>query len=52
MDGQYISVMPLYDMVVAHKSTHIDQTPDRDVNVIRYQTILQMLVDAHCGGCN
>jgi hypothetical protein len=31
MDGQYISVMPLYDMVVAHKSTHIDQTPDRDV---------------------
>jgi hypothetical protein len=51
-DGQYITVIPLHDMVVAHKNAHIDQTPDRDVNVIRYQTILQMLVDAHCGGCN
>jgi len=51
-DGQYITVIPLFDMVVAHKNVHLDQTPDRDVNAFQYQTILQMLVDAHCGKCN
>ena len=51
-DGQYITVIPLYDMVVAHKNASIDQTPDRDVSALQYQTILQMLLDAHCdGGC-
>ena len=51
-DGQYITVIPLYDMVVAHKNANIDQTPDRDVSALQYQTILQMLLDAHCdGGC-
>jgi CubicO group peptidase (beta-lactamase class C family) len=51
-DGQYITVIPLYDMVVAHKNANIDQTPDRDVSALQYQTILQMLLDAHRdGGC-
>jgi len=51
-DGQYITVIPLYDMVIAHKNANIDQTPDRDVSPLEYQTILQMLLDAHCAsGC-
>jgi CubicO group peptidase (beta-lactamase class C family) len=49
-DGQYITVIPLYDVVVAHKNANIDQTPDRDVSALQYQTILQMILDAHCGG--
>jgi CubicO group peptidase (beta-lactamase class C family) len=51
-DGQYITVIPMYDMVVAHKNANIDQTPDLDVTAVQYQTILQMLLDAHCSGCN
>ncbi len=51
-DGQYITVIPLYDLVVAHKNANIDQTPDRDVSADQYQTILLMLLDAHCGPCN
>jgi CubicO group peptidase (beta-lactamase class C family) len=51
-DGQYITVIPMYDMVVAHKNANIDQTPDRNVSQFQYQTILQMLLDSHCGdGC-
>lgn len=48
-DGQYITVIPMYDMVIAHKNANIDLTPDQDVSPSQYQTILQMLVDAHCG---
>jgi CubicO group peptidase (beta-lactamase class C family) len=50
-DGQYITVIPKYDLVVAHKNVNIDQKPDRSVNAFQYQTILQMLVDAYCGEC-
>jgi CubicO group peptidase (beta-lactamase class C family) len=45
-DGQFITVLPVYDMVVAHKNANIDQAPDRDVSTFEYQTILQMLMAA------
>jgi len=45
-DGQYITVMPAMDLVVAHKNANIDQNPNRNVTVPQYQTILQMLAGA------
>jgi len=51
-DGQYITVIPLFDMVVAHKNANIDHTPDQNVSAFEYQTILQMLLASACGdGC-
>lgn len=49
-DGQYITVIPALDLVVAHKNANIDQTPNRNVSMFEYQTILQMLVAARCDG--
>jgi CubicO group peptidase (beta-lactamase class C family) len=45
-DGQYITVIPAFDLVVAHKNSNIDQNPDRNVTLLAYQTMLQMLVDS------
>ncbi|MDX1393791.1 MAG: serine hydrolase [Gemmatimonadota bacterium] len=42
--GQFITVLPALDMVVAHKTVPQDQTPWGD-----YLGILTRLVDAHCG---
>ena len=45
-------MIPTKDMVVAHMNYGIEEPPERDVNHFQYQTILQMLLDAHCGdGC-
>jgi CubicO group peptidase (beta-lactamase class C family) len=43
-DGQYITVIPSFDLVVAHKNANIDQEPNRSVGMLAYQTILQMLI--------
>ena len=52
-DGQYLTVLPRLDMVIAHMNSSIEEPPERDVTVYEYQTILQMLVGTHCGpGCN
>jgi len=51
-DGQYLTVIPQHDMVVAHMNANIDLKPRRSVSAAQYQIILQMLVDAHCQGCN
>lgn len=45
-DGQYITVLPAMDLVIAHKNSNIDATPNRDVPMNEYQTILQMIVAA------
>jgi hypothetical protein len=50
-DGQFITVITMDDMVIAHKNANIDQTPDRDVSSLEYSTILQMLLAARCGDC-
>jgi len=45
-DGQYITVIPLFDLVVAHKNANIDQEPNRNVGMFAYQTMLQMLIQS------
>jgi len=50
-NGQFIVVLPLLEMVVAHK-VDIDQTSEREVTLHEFQTILQMLVAANCGQTN
>ncbi|MGD8328972.1 MAG: serine hydrolase [Acidobacteriota bacterium] len=42
--GQYITVLPALDMVVAHKTV-----PDATTSWDAYQGILDLLVAAHCG---
>ncbi len=46
--GQYITVFPMDDIVVAHK-VNIDQDPHRAVSGPTYMTILDMVLDAKCG---
>lgn len=46
--GQYITVFPFYDIVVAHK-VNIDQDPSRNVSLSTYMAILDMALDAKCG---
>ena len=46
--GQYITVFPLNDIVVAHK-VNIDQDESRSVSGPTYMTILEMVLDAKCG---
>lgn len=46
--GQYITVFPMDDIVVAHK-VNIDQDPHREVSGPTYMTILDMVLDAKCG---
>ena len=43
-DGQYLTVIPYFDLVVAHKNSNIDREPNRTVSMLAYQTILQMLI--------
>lgn len=49
-DGQFITVLPGQDLVIAHKNANIDQEPNRNVKMLAYQTILQMLVGARKTG--
>ena len=49
--GQYITVFPFYDIVVAHK-VNIDQDPKRAVSGPTYMTILDIVLDAKCGAGN
>jgi CubicO group peptidase (beta-lactamase class C family) len=48
-DGQFITVLPALDMVVAHMNYTIMEPPEKAVSEFEYQTILQMIIDAHCG---
>jgi hypothetical protein len=52
-DGQCITVLPALDMAVAHMNYTIMEPPEKAVSEFEYQTILQMIIDAHCGepGC-
>jgi len=47
-NGQYITVFPLNDIVVAHK-VNIDQDETRSVSGPTYMTILDLVLDAKCG---
>ena len=47
--GQYITVFPFYDIVVAHK-VNIDQDGTRNISPSTYMTILEMVLDAKCAG--
>jgi CubicO group peptidase (beta-lactamase class C family) len=47
--GQFITVFPFYDIVVAHK-VNIDKDGSRSVSGPTYMTILDMVLDAKCGG--
>jgi CubicO group peptidase (beta-lactamase class C family) len=46
--GQYITVFPMYDIVVSHK-VNIDQDESRNISGSTYMTILDMVLDAKCG---
>jgi CubicO group peptidase (beta-lactamase class C family) len=46
--GQYITVFPFNDIVVAHK-VNIDQDAGRSISGTTYMTILDMVLDAKCG---
>ena len=46
--GQFITVVPFYDIVVAHK-VNIDKDYARSVSGPTYMTILDMVLDAKCG---
>jgi hypothetical protein len=48
-DGQYFTVLPALDMVIAHMNYSIEEPPESNLTVYEYQTILQMLVAAQCG---
>jgi len=47
--GQYLTVLPNCDMVVSHK-VEIEGETARDVSLLEYSTILQMLLAARCSG--
>lgn len=44
--GQFITVIPSLDLVVAHQCSTGLEDPAREVGVFSFQTILQMLVDS------
>ena len=46
--GQYITVFPFHDIVVAHK-VNIDKDESRSISGPTYMTILEMVLDAKCG---
>ena len=50
-NGQFIVVLPMLEMVAAHK-VNIDESSEREVTLHEIQTILQMLVAANCGQSN
>ena len=45
--GQYITVFPLFDLVVVHK-VDIDADDQADVSLTAYGTMLDLLLDARC----
>lgn len=54
LGGQYITVIPQLDMVIAHK---VDPRPDgdrtlprRSITATQYSVILRMITGAHCAG--
>jgi CubicO group peptidase (beta-lactamase class C family) len=47
--GQYITVLPGYDMVVAHKVEIQNTSRGMDVSNQDYYTVLQMLIASRCG---
>jgi CubicO group peptidase (beta-lactamase class C family) len=47
--GQFITVLPTEDMVIAHK-VDIDKNPRADVPAKAYDAILAMVIDAACQG--
>jgi CubicO group peptidase (beta-lactamase class C family) len=49
--GQYITVFPSQNLVVAHK-VNIDKDDQRSVSASTYMTILDMVLDAKCSGGN
>lgn len=51
--GQYITILPKLDVVVAHKT--IPRTPgqrNRNVSGMEYQAILMHIISAYCGKCS
>lgn len=49
-NGQYITVLPAADLVVAHK-VDFDEDGSRQVSPSEFQTILQMVLDSWCSEC-
>ena len=47
--GQFITVFPMIDLVVAHK-VDIDADPVANISQLGYQVALDMLLDARCSG--
>jgi CubicO group peptidase (beta-lactamase class C family) len=47
--GQFITVLPQADMVIAHK-VDIDKDPRGSVDAMDYDTILAMVIDSKCPG--
>lgn len=50
LGGQYITVLPAWDMVVAHKVDLDQAKADRYVDPEAFQTILQLVVQSACKG--
>ena len=48
-NGQYITVLPVRDMVFAHK-VDFDQDGGRHITPSEFHTILQMVIDSACSG--
>lgn len=48
-NGQHITVLPVMDLVVAHK-VDFDQDGSRSVSPSEYYTILQMVIESGCAG--
>ena len=46
-NGQYITVLPVLDMVFAHK-VDFDEDGSRHISPGEFHTILQMAVDSYC----
>ena len=49
LGGQFITVLPAYDMVVAHKVDLNEVREENYVSTQEFRTILDMLFSSHCG---
>ncbi len=50
-NGQYITVLPAMNMVIAHK-VDFDEDGSRHISPGEFHTILQMVIESGCsGGC-
>ncbi len=48
--GQYITVLPALDLVIAHKTVPAERgQPTRGVSGLQYQSILMQVINAKCG---